>query len=290
MKYQGKIYRPWPEADSLLFQITLGCSHNKCTFCNMFREKRFAIRNMDEVLQEIEEAGSISPRIESIFLTDGNVLALKSENLITIASKITEAFPRIKRIALYAGLNDLRRKSVEELTRIREAGINMVYTGLESGDPVTLARIQKGLTPEQAMLGMENAKASGIRVLASIIFGIGGKERSTEHIEKTTRLLNVLKPEELAPMALTLQPGTKLEAEVSRGEFIQATPRQLLEEERFLLENINFPTFYWGDHNNNIVISKGNLPEMREMFLWRVNHAIENHAVVSREVHQTLPW
>ena len=290
MQYQGKIYRPWPEANSLILQTTLGCTHNKCTFCNMFRDKRFSIHKLEEIFADIEEARATFRRIDSIFLVDGNVMALKTEFLLKIVRKIKTTCPECSRIALYAGLNDFRRKTVEELTELREAGVTMAYTGLESGDPVTLARIKKGLTPEQAIEGMSKAKAAGIRVLISIIFGIGGKERSKVHIEETVKLLNILQPEEFAPMALAIQPGTELEAEVRSGEFVQATPMQILEEEKYLLENMTFDTFYWGDHGNNIVSSKGMLSEYREVFLQRVEHSMAGHPVTKQDVLQTFAW
>jgi radical SAM superfamily enzyme YgiQ (UPF0313 family) len=143
---------------------------------------------------------------------------------------------------------------------------------------------------KQAEEGMAKAKAAGIEILVSIIFGIGGKERSREHIVETTRLLNLMKPEQLAPMALAIQPGTELENEIERGEFIQATPLQILEEEKHLLENMDCATIYWGDHGNNIVSSKGSLPESRELFLKRIEHAIATHPVTEREVLLTSSW
>ena len=291
MNYEGKIYRPWPEANSLLIQTTLGCTHNKCTFCDMFREKRFRIRKIDEVFNDIDEARQIYRHIGSIFLIDGNVLALKTAFLLKIFGKITSTFPECSRIALYAGLNDLRRKSVEELRELKRAGLTLAYTGLESGDPVTLKRIKKGLTPEQAGKGMAKAKAAGIDILVSIIFGIGGRERSREHIVETTRLLNSMKPEQIAPMALAIQPGTDLAKQVETGAFIQATPMQILEEEKYLLENLaGFETIYWGDHANNIVSSRGILPESQEQFLRKIDHAIAIHPVTKQDVLVTSPW
>jgi len=291
MYYEGKIYRPWIEAGSLLIQTTIGCTHNKCTFCDMFREKRFRIRKIEEIFKDIDEARHIYPHIESIFLIDGNVLALKTAFLLKILEKITSTIPECNKISLYAGLNDLRRKSVEELTELKQAGLSMAYTGLESGDRVVLERIKKGLTPEQAQEGMAKAKAAGIEILVSIIFGIGGKDRSKEHITETTKLLNLMKPEELAPMALTIQPGTELANQVERGEFIQATPLQILEEEKYLLENMaGFDTMYWGDHGNNIVSSKGSMPGSRDLFLKKIDHAIAEHPVTERDVLLTSPW
>ena len=291
MYYEGKIYRPWMEANSLLIQTTLGCTHNKCTFCDMFREKRFRIRKIEEIFKDIDRARQTFPHIRSIFLIDGNVLALKTGFLLKILDKVTETFPECAKIALYAGLNDLRRKSVEELKELKRAGLTLAYTGLESGDPVTLEQIKKGLTPEQAEKGMARAKAAGIDLLASIIFGIGGRDRSREHIVETTRLLNVMKPEQIAPMALTIQPGTELAKQVESGEFIQATPLQILEEEKYLLENLSgFETIYRGDHANNIVSSKGILPESRELFIGKIDHAIANHPVTEHDVLMTSPW
>lgn len=291
MYYEGKVYRPWMEAGSLLIQTTLGCTHNKCTFCDMFREKRFRIRKIEDIFKDIEEARQIYPHVNSIFLIDGNVLALKTGFLLKVLEKITSTFPECSKLSLYAGLNDLRRKSVEELTKLKQAGLSKAYVGLESGDLVILKQIKKGLTPEQAEMGMAHAKAAGIDVLVSIIFGIGGKDRSREHIIATTRLLNHTQPEELAPMALAVQPGTELARQIETGDFIQATPLQILEEEKYLLKNLaDFGMFYWGDHANNIVSLKGRLPDSRELFLKRVNHAIAVHPVAEQEVLVTSPW
>ena len=291
MNYEGKVYRPWIEADSFLIQTTIGCTHNKCTFCDMFREKKFRIRSIEDIFADIEEAGQYRHHIRSIFLIDGNVLALKTDVLLQILDKITAIFPECRKISLYAGLNDLRRKSVEELRWLKNAGLTKVYTGLESGDVETLERINKRLTPEQAQEGMAHAKAAGIEVLISIIFGIGGKERSTEHIVETTKLLNVLQPEELAPMALTIQPGTILQKQVDSGEFIQATPLQILEEEKYLLENLeDFEMLYWGDHGNNIETLRGMLPPNRGLFLQKITDAIAHHPVTNQEVLLTSPW
>ena len=257
----------------------------------MYREKRFRIRDIEDIFSDIEEARGYIRHLRSIFLIDGNVLVLKTEFLLKILNKVTSTFPECEKISVYAGLNDLRRKSVEELKQLKEAGLTKVYTGLESGDPETLEFINKGLTPEQAIEGMAKAREAGIEVLISIIFGIGGKARSREHIVQTTKLLNILQPQELAPMALTIQPGTILQQQVDSGEFIQATPLQILEEEKYLLENLDdFEMLYWGDHGNNIETLRGMLPTLRDNFLKKIDLAIAHHPVTSREILQTSPW
>jgi len=291
MSYEGTVYRPWPEANSLLIQTTIGCTNNQCTFCNMFRDKRFRVRDLDDVFADVDEARRAFPRVNSIFLIDGNVLAVKTVYLVELLEKIKLTFPECSRISLYAGLNDLRRKSVEELKQLKQAGLSMAYVGLESGDSVVLERVKKGMTPEQAPEGMALAKEAGIEVLLSVIFGLGGRERSREHIVETTRLLNLMEPEELAPMALAIQPGTELEKQVEAGEFILPTPLQVLEEEKYLLENLaEFDCYYWGDHGNNITPMRGRLPEAREWFLTRIERAMTDPAIEQQEVLQTFAW
>lgn len=256
----------------------------------MFREKRFRIRELEEIFDDIEEARRSYPRARSIFLVDGNVLAIKNGFLVQILEKIKATLPECERIALYGGLNDFERKSAEELNALKRAGLTMAYAGLESGDPVVLERIKKGMTVDQALAGMAKAKAAGIEMLLSFILGLGGRERSRDHIVETTRLLNLMQPEEIAPMALTIQPGTELAREVEAGEFILPTPLQILEEERYLLKNLDFPTCYWGDHGNNIVPMRGRLPESQEFFRKKIEHAIATNPVVHQEVLQTAAW
>lgn len=291
MRYEGKIYRPWTEAESVLIQVTLGCSINTCTFCNMFRDKRFKIRDLDDVFQDIEGLRQRYHRVESIFLIDGNVMAARTDYLVKVLNKITTTFPEVQNISMYAGFNDLRRKSVEDLIKIRQAGLNMVYAGLESGDREVLERIGKRMTPEHAIEGMARAKQAGIRVLASFIFGLGGRERSKQHIEATTALVNQLKPEEIAPMALAIQPGTELEREVEQGRFSLPSPLQILQEEQYLLENLqDFDCYYWGDHGNNISPMRGMLPQARHAFLERINHEVATNPITQQQIIQTFSW
>lgn len=228
MQYQGKVYRPWIEANSILIQIL---------------------------------------------------------------DKLKVTFPELKNISLYSGFNDFRRKSINELKEIKSAGLDMAYSGLESGDPIVLERIQKRMTREHAIEGMAMAREAGIKVLASFIFGLGAKERSKEHAINTTSLLNIMKPDAVAPMALAIQPGSTLEKEVARGEFTLPSPLQILEEERYLLENLaDFDCYYWGDHGNNISPMRGQFPAAKAPFLAKINQNIANNPITSENVIQTFAW
>lgn len=292
MKYEGTVYRPWIEADSELIQVTIGCSNNNCTFCTMFKDKKFRKRNIDDVFKDIEQLRVEKSNVESIFLIDGNVMVLGTSYLLKVIRKIKETFPEIKNIAMYSELNDLKRKSVEELKSLKDAGLDKVYSGLESGDEKVLENINKGMTPQDAIDGMAKAKEAGIEVLLSFIFGLGGKYRSQEHIRETTKLLNIMKPEEVAPMALAVQPRSELAQEIKSGEFIQASSEQIFEEERYLLENLgDFDTFYWGDHGNNIAPQKGFMPLSRNHFLEKLKKEFNTNKYIKKDqpLH-TFAW
>lgn len=291
MHYQGKIYRPWMEANSLLIQTTLGCSNNQCTFCTMFDDKRFKVRDIEDIFLDIEEARGLYTLVESIFLVDGNVMAIRTEKLLKILDKIKTTFPELKNISLYSGFNDFRRKSIAELKEIKSAGLTTAYAGLESGDPIVLERIKKRMTRKHAIEGMAMAREADIQVLASFIFGLGGKERSREHAVNTTSLLNIMQPDAIAPMALAVQPGSELEKEIRRGEFTLPTPLQILKEEKYLLENMDdFPCYYWGDHGNNIASMRGWLPQNQEHFLKQIQREITNNPITKQNVIQTFAW
>lgn len=291
MKYVGKMYRPWMEADSALLQVTIGCSNNECTFCTMFDDKKFKTRPIEDVFKDIEDLKRMYGHVDSMFLTDGNVMVLKTSYLLKVIAKIKEEFPGIQNIALYSQYTDLVKKSVEDLTKLRVAGLDKAYIGLESGDEKVLMDVHKKMTREDAIEGARRAKEAGIEVLASYIFGLGGKERSLEHAKATTDLINLTKPEELAPMALAVQPGSELEREIEEGKFTLATPKQVLEEEKYLLENLeDFPMYYWGDHGNNIVPQRGLFPEQKEKFLQNVNEAFRTNPKVNTEILRTFAW
>ena len=290
MQYEGKVYRPWMEAESVLIQTTIGCTINTCTFCSMFRDKKFSTRDIEDIFADIDQARQMYPYVESIFLIDGDVMAIRSEILIKILNKITETFPEIKNIALYAGYNNVRRKTVKDLKAMKAAGLTMVYAGLESGDAEVLKQINKGMTPEHVIKGAAMIKEAGIRLLASFILGLGGKARSKAHIIETAKILNITQPEEIAPMGLAIQPGTELEQDVATGKFVRATPLQVLEEEKYLLENLNFETYYWGDHGNNIATMRGWLPKNQERFKQHIVDNIKHNPITQENVIQTFAW
>ncbi len=256
----------------------------------MFDDKKFGVRKLSAIYRDIEHAGEHYHGVRSVFLTDGNVLVLSSSKLLKILQHIKTHLPTCQRVAMYASFTDLRKKSVDELRALCQAGLDIVYVGLESGDADILRRVKKHLTPAEALEGMAHAKAAGLAVHCSLIFGLGGREHTKTHIEATAALLNDLKPEEISCLSLSVQPCSELEQEVLDGSFTPVSALQLLQEELYLLEHIAFPTLYWGDHANNLVSKRGFLPERQEEFIQILTHAIEHHPLSKADSYSPRPW
>lgn len=180
MKYEGIVYRPPSEAYSLIIQVTIGCSHNKCSFCSMYKNKKFRIRKLEEIYEDLYEARAMYSHVERIFLADGDALVLSMENLRCILLKIKELFPECKRVTSYAAPGDILRKSVHEIRELKELGISMLYMGIESGSDTILKEIQKGVTSSQIIEAGKKIKGSGVKLSVTFISGIGGKYKWKE--------------------------------------------------------------------------------------------------------------
>ncbi len=206
LHYDEPVYRPPSEARSLILQATIGCSHNKCRFCYMYRGKRFGTRSWDELRADIDEASRLWPDTRRIFLADGDALVLAAEKLERILAYLGESFPRLQRIAAYATPQNLLSKTVSELRRFRLKGLTILYYGVESGDPTLLERIGKGVTPAEMVEGCRRAGEAGIRLSVTVVLGLAGKKGSTRHAEATARLVNDIRPRYLSALTLMLGP------------------------------------------------------------------------------------
>lgn len=243
MEYEGIVYRPPSEARSLIIQVTIGCAHNTCTFCNMYKEKTFRIRRMDEILADLEEVSHnrYAPYIERVFLADGDALVIKTEDLLTILEEVRRLFPGVKRVASYGTAQDILRKTEEDLRKLREAGLGIVYVGAESGDNEILEYIHKGVTAEEVIAAGQKLKRCGIQTSVTLISGLGGRGRVRQHALSCARLVTEMNPEYASFLTLRLYEGTPMYADVVEGRFARITPDEIMDEMEIFLKHVDSP-------------------------------------------------
>lgn len=238
MRYEGNVFRPPSEAYSLIIQATIGCAHNKCSFCIMYRDKKFRIRPLDDIIEDLTLARSHYSEVQRIFLADGNALVMKTDQLVTIFEKIKELFPECERVTCYASASDVLRKSVEELTLLKSLGLTMVYIGVESGSDYILTAINKGSSSKDMIEAGIRVKAAGMKVSAMLISGLGGIEETESHARESARVINSMKPDYLGLLTLGLYPQSEMYDKVSRGEITLLQPMEVLKEARILIEDL----------------------------------------------------
>ncbi len=230
MRYEGAVYRPPSEARSLIIQATIGCSHNKCAFCNMYKDKHFRIRNEQDVIEDLRIARSYYKNIEKIFLADGDALIIPTPRLITLLEKVYDFFPECKRVTVYASPKSILLKSIEELRVLRDTGLNMVYLGVESGDDEILSYINKGATSKELIEAGKRIKAAGIKLSCTLINGLGGKKRWKNHAINSAKIINEIDPDYLGMLTLMTPEDTPIYQWMLNGEFQLLTPEEVMIE------------------------------------------------------------
>jgi radical SAM superfamily enzyme YgiQ (UPF0313 family) len=276
MRYEGKIYRPPSEADSYILQATIGCSWNHCTYCDMYRDKRFRVRQLDETLADIHAAqATYGSDVHKVFVADGDALMMSLEQWEPILAACRQAFPKLRRISAYATAINLLAKSVEELQRLRERGLSLLYIGPESGDDATLKQIAKGATSAQHIEAARRAHAAGIELSAIFLLGAGGTARSREHAEGSARLITAMDPAFFSLLTLTIIEGTPIAKMQERGKFELPSVRAMLEELRTIVA-LATPTdaVFRTNHASNYLPLGGNLPRDRDRILAVVDQAL----------------
>ncbi|MGF6990234.1 radical SAM superfamily enzyme YgiQ (UPF0313 family) [Lachnospiraceae bacterium PM6-15] len=279
MRYEGAIYRPPSEGRSLIIQLTVGCARNTCTFCSMYKDKNFRIRALDEVIQDLEMARDHyrNTKVRRIFLADGDALIVKTADLLLLLDKIKELFPEVERVSAYGAPTDVLGKSVEELTRLREAGLLMVYMGCESGDEEVLTQVKKGVSAGELVKAGIKLKEAGIQTSVTFISGLGGSERLKEHALGCAEVISKMQPDYVGFLTLMLEEGTQLKAQVDSGEFKLLDVEEILTELELLIENIDSPgTVFRANHASNYVSLRGTLNEDRKLMLADIRAAREN--------------
>ena len=280
MEYEGIVYRPPSEARSLIIQVTIGCAHNTCTFCNMYKAKQFRIRRMEEILADLEEAAKsrYASWIERVFLADGDALVVKTEDLLTILARIRELFPQVGRVSSYGTAQDILRKPEEDLRALRDAGLGIVYVGAESGDNEILRYIHKDVTAEEIAEAGRKLKRCGIQTSVTLISGLGGRGRVTRHALSCARLISEMNPEYASFLALRLYEGTPMYDDVVSGRFERITPDEIVDEMELFLKNVDSPgTVFRTNHASNYVVLAGTLNDDIPAMLEKLEEAKRTH-------------
>ncbi len=274
MQYYGDVYRPPSEARSLIIQCTLGCAQNTCTFCSMYKEAGFHVRPQEAILNDLRECAAELPGLRRLFLADGDAFVLPTDRLLEILHASTRWFPSLERITAYATVNDILRKSDPELRALHDAGLDMLYVGLESGSDRILEQIHKAQTQESYVEACEKAHRAGLRLSVTLIFGLGEQAGSEEHIRESARAISRSKPEFVSFLTLHLSPGAPLYDEVQAGRFHLATDREILDEMRSFIRQVDSEgTVFRSNHASNPLSIRGTLNADRESMLEQIDRA-----------------
>lgn len=276
--YDEPLIRPPSEADSLIFQATIGCSHNRCAFCVTYQTKRFRARPMDELRAEIDWAGCEMPEIRRVFLGDGDALALSTDRLLRILEHLTNRLPKLRRITAYAAPRNFANKSVEQLRKLRGAGLSMVYVGLESGDEEVLERIDKGVGPSEMVRLCARPTEAGIKLFATVVLGLGGPRLSKRHAIQTARLIDRIQPRFASALTLMLAPRrpTYFDA-FGDPRWRLLRPEETLVECHHLIEHIESKgIIFHSNHASNYLPLKGTLQKDKARMLSQIDSALEN--------------
>lgn len=274
MPYDMPLYRPPSEAESLILQITHGCSHNKCTFCSMYKTKKFRLLSEHEIEEHISWAKEYDPMARRIFLADGNALAIESKLLEGIVQKLYKDFPNLERVTAYAGPRDILEKTEEELKKLQASGITMLYLGVESGSEEVLKLINKGVTAQEMIEAGQKARKAGFALSCTIILGLGGRVLRQEHAQETARVINGIEPEYLGALTLMVEDITPLASQVRRGEFNLLEPKEIIDELSEIIHNLDLKNcVFRSNHASNYLALKGILNQDKEMLLNILNDA-----------------
>jgi len=290
MRYEGKIYRPPSEADAYILQATIGCSWNHCTYCDMYRSKSFRVRDLEETLADIRDAGAaLGDRVNKVFVADGDALVLDTVHWEAILAACAEAFPNAKRVSAYATAMNVNEKSDAELRRLRELGLSLLYMGPETGDDVTFKRIAKGSNFEGHVEAARRAHDAGMKVSAIFLLGAGGNERSEEHAEASAKLITEMDPEFVSALTLTVIPGTPIEKLQETGRFVLPPVSRLLEELRTIVSQAA-PTnaVFRTNHASNYLPLGGRLPTDRDRIVSVLDKALAGEVALRPESSRGL--
>lgn len=289
MRYFGRVFRPPSEARSLIVQVTYGCSHNTCVFCEMYKEKTFALRPMDEIREDFRMARQYYPRVRRIFLADGDALMRPAADLEAILADIAALFPECERVSCYASPGSIRHKTDEELRRLRDAGLALCYMGLESGCDEVLTLMRKGFSAAQIVEAGRRVRAAGIGLSVTAISGLGGTALWQQHAVGTAQALSAMTPEYIGLLTLMVEPDAPLWDWVRDGRFVVPDARGILQETALLLERIDSPgSVFRMNHASNYLNLRGTLNDDRPQLLEQVRAGLSGESELKPEYFRLL--
>jgi radical SAM superfamily enzyme YgiQ (UPF0313 family) len=275
MKYEGDIIRPPSEAYSLLLQVTVGCSHNQCTFCPSFKDKRFRIKSLEEIIEDLQYASRRFGKVDRLFLCDGDALIIPQKRLLEILKAVQKHLPGVRRIGTYGNAKSILRKTVEELCELQEHGLGIVYLGIETGNEELLRKIRKGATCEQIVEAGRRVKEAGITLSATVLLGIGGTEKSMEHAHDTARILTDVDPDFAGVLTVMVVPGTPLDEERKAGAFVLPDTFDLLKELSVILSGARFTNcFFTANHASNYLPIRARMPREQEKVVGLIDEIV----------------
>jgi radical SAM superfamily enzyme YgiQ (UPF0313 family) len=284
MHYEGLIIRPPSEADSILLQVTLGCSHNKCSFCGAYKDKRFTIKDQAVIDADIDYASRNFGFARRVFLIDGDALIIPQQRLELILSRIREKMPWIQRVGIYANAKGILRKTAEELERLRDLGLKIAYFGLESGDEQVLRDMKKGHSPERMIEAGRKVREAGMKLSVMVILGLGGRDGSIEHARATGLALSAIDPNYVGVLTLMIYPGTPLSARVEEGRFDLLTPHEMLLELREMLFHTNMTRgLFFANHASNYLPLRVKMPADKQKALDLLDSALNGQTALKPE-------
>ena len=289
MHYEGNIIRPPSEANSILLQVTVGCSRNKCTFCGAYQGERFKIKPDDIIMADIAFAAEHCRRQRRVFLCDGDALIIPQKRLLKILAAIREQLPWVTRVGVYANAKSLKMKSPEELRTLKENGIGIAYMGLETGDDVTLRAINKG-ADAQLMIDMgKKARAAGIKLSITVLLGLAGRERSQIHAQETGRVLSAIDPEYVGALSLMLIPGTPMYDDYQAGRFQLIEPDEMLAELRTMIAATHQTKgLFHANHASNYLPIRARMPKEKAQTLALIDAALDGKVALRPEWMRAL--
>lgn len=279
LKYEGDVFRPPSEARSLILQATIGCSHNRCTFCAMYKRKKYRARSLDDINHDIVLAAGYLPQTRRVFLADGNALAIATADLLRILNYLNQAFPLLERVTLYGNPQDLLDKSEAELKELRENKLKMVYLGVESGSAAVLEAVKKGVTPADLVKGAAKLKKAGIPLSVTVLNGLAGLEGTIEHARSSAKTLSEMDPEYVGLLSLMSVPGTTMHRQFKSGELTALDPWQLLEEIRMMVEGLDLTnSVFRANHASNYLPLKATLSHDKDKLLAALDRIITDRS------------